>query len=228
MHTHKAVIFDVDGVLVDSYEAHLRSWQIVAREDGVPFSVDDFVATFGRTSREIIERFWHMTDPRAVRDLDDRKEALYREIVAEQFPAMDGAVELIDALHAAGFALAMGSSGPPENVQLAMDRLGRHEAFAAAVSGYDVPHGKPDPAIFLAAAMRLGVPAQRCVVIEDAPPGVQAAQAAGMACAVLLSRGRERAHFAHLRPDLIVTSLRELSPPQLAGLIQRDQPGSSG
>lgn len=219
MMNANAVIFDIDGVLVDSYEPHLRSWQMVAREGGINFSEDQFIAGFGRTSREIIQQVWGINDPEEIRTIDDRKEALYRDLVATDFPAMDGAVELIDALHAAGFALAMGSSGPPQNVQLTVERLGRREAFGAVVSGDDVPRGKPDPAIFQIAARRLSVPPQRCVVIEDAPAGVQAARAAGMACVVILSRGHKVGDFAQIQPDVMVKSLRELTPQRLSGLI---------
>ncbi len=213
----QAVIFDVDGVLVDSYEAHLRSWQSIAREEGVKFTEDDFVAGFGRTSREIIQRYWGIDDEARIRAIDDRKEALYRQMVAARFPVMDGATQLIDGLRSADFALAMGSSGPPENLQVALDGLGRRDAFFAVVSGMDVHRGKPDPEIFLVAAKRLGVCPSQCVVIEDAPAGVQAAHAAGMACVVLLSRGRKAADFADLQPELKVHSLRDLSP----GLISR-------
>lgn len=218
---HKAVIFDVDGVLVDSYDAHLRSWQLAAAEIGRAYTERDFAAGFGRTSREIVRMSFGIDDEQRIRAIDDRKEALYREIVGNDFPAMDGAVELIDALKSDGFAIAMGSSGPPENLELALDRLRRRDAFGAVVSGRDVKRGKPDPEVFVLAAKRLGVPPDRCVVIEDAPAGIQAAQAGGMACVALLSRGRQASDFAALRPNLVVRSLREVSPAQLHKLIGR-------
>ena len=214
-----AVIFDVDGVLVDSYDAHLRSWQMLANETGTTFDEQDFAATFGQTSRDIIPRFWRIDDSEEIQRLDDRKESLYRDIVSRDFPVMDGAVELIDALKAAGFHLAMGSSGPPENIELALDGLNRRAAFAAVVSGRDVRRGKPDPEVFLVAAKRLDIAPARCVVIEDAPQGIEAARAAGMTSAALLSRGRRRDDFTHLAPDLVVDSLRELSPQRLTELI---------
>jgi beta-phosphoglucomutase len=222
---HRAVIFDIDGVLVNSYDAHLRSWQVLAEQTGVRFTETDFVAGFGRTSRDILRQWWSLTDEAEIRRLDDRKEAIYRELVADDFPAMDGAVELIDSLRSAGFALAMGSSGPAENVQLALDRLGRRSLFGAAISGSDVRRGKPDPEIFMRAAGRLGVAAGRCMVIEDAPPGLQAARAAGMACTILLSKGRSEADFSAPSqddadaPDALVRSLREITPGMIEQLI---------
>src|SRR4051812_48987627 len=123
-----AVIFDVDGVLVDSYEAHYQSWRDILAEHGRELTEQDFARTFGRTSREIIAQLWG-DGPSAAesREIDDRKEARYRDIVGRRFPAMDGAVELIDALRAAGFALAAGSSAPPENVIQSLDGLGRRD-----------------------------------------------------------------------------------------------------
>ena len=218
----EAVIFDMDGVLVDSYHAHFESWKALAASDGVAFDEARFAATFGRTSRDIILRLWPgPPDAVAVRALDDRKEALYREIVGRDFPAMDGARELLTSLRAAGVALAVGSSGPPENVELAVERLGG-EFFAATVTGRDVERGKPDPQVFLLAAERLGVAPQACLVIEDAPDGVEAAHAAGMTAVALLSTGRAAADFDDLSPALVVGSLRELSPEVLKSLGERD------
>jgi beta-phosphoglucomutase len=218
----EAVIFDVDGVLVDSYRAHLESWQALAAGDGIALTEERFAATFGRTSRDIIRLLWagRDLDEAAVRALDDEKEALYRRIVARDFPAMDGAGELIAALRAAGVRLAVGSSGPPENVEMALSELGS-SSFEAAVTGRDVERGKPDPQVFLLAAERLGVAPASCVVIEDAPDGIAAARAAGMAAVALASTGRSEADFDDVRADLVVRSLRQLGPEVLGALSPR-------
>ncbi|MCP4663302.1 MAG: HAD family phosphatase [bacterium] len=218
---HQAVIFDVDGVLVDSYEAHFQSWKIVAAESALALGAAQFAETFGRTSRDIIRLLWpggRELDEGTVRALDERKEAIYREIIAEDFPVMDGARELVEALGAAGMRLAVGSSGPPENVELVLDQLGGRALFAAVVTGRDVRRGKPDPQVFLIAARRLNVPAAECVVVEDAPAGIQAAKAAGMAGVALVSTGRRAEEFDGVQPDLVVRSLRELSAERLRGL----------
>ena len=215
-----AVIFDVDGVLVDSYRAHFESWRRMAESLHRDFSEDLFVTTFGRVSREIIAEHWGagcMSDEEIIR-FDQKKEALYREIVAADFPAMDGAAELIRQLSLAGFRLSVGSSGPPENVALAVERLGAVEYFHARVTGGDVTRGKPDPQVFLTAASRLGVPPERCAVVEDAPVGVTAANRAGMASIALLSTGHTADTVQHAR--LIVKSLRELSPERIRQVIE--------
>src|SRR4051794_30864587 len=103
------VIFDMDGVLVDSYEAHFESWQTSVRERGVAMTREDFTRTFGRTSREIIRDLWPgQFEDAGVAEFDAAKEAAYREILATHFPEMDGADQLIRALHAARFRLAIG------------------------------------------------------------------------------------------------------------------------
>jgi beta-phosphoglucomutase len=214
-----AVIFDMDGVLVDSYQAHFESWRRLADQHGYEMAPDQFAATFGRTSREIIRLLWGGGDlsTERVAELDDDKEALYREIIRQQFPAMDGAIELIDSLDEAGFLLAVGSSGPPENLAVVMEKLDRSDRFAAMVTATDVTRGKPDPQVFLIAAEKMSVLPERCLVVEDAPPGIAAAKAAGMKSVGLVSTGRSHAELA--AADLVVDSLRELSPLILARLI---------
>lgn len=113
MSDQEAVIFDLDGVLVDSSQAHFESWQLLCRERGWAISRAQFDTTFGRTSREIIREFWgHVVRCDAeVAEVDDRKESLFRELLAREFPAIDGGVELIDHLRAAGFVVAIVTPG---------------------------------------------------------------------------------------------------------------------
>jgi beta-phosphoglucomutase len=221
MPSSQAVIFDVDGVLVDSYHAHYQSWQLVCREHGLEMTLDQFVATFGRTSREIIVELWSdkFATPAKVAQLDDRKEELFRDILRRDFPHMDGAADLIDNLQRSGFRLAVGSSGPPDNVNLVLDQLQRRSAFQGVVTALDVQRGKPDPQVFLLGARRVDVPPQRCVVIEDAPAGVAAAHAAGMKCIAIVSTGRVRESLQ--AADLTVDSLRELDAPRIAAVLER-------
>jgi beta-phosphoglucomutase len=220
MGTTYAVIFDMDGVLVDTYHAHFESWQETARTEGLsPLSEAEFAPTFGRTNAEVIPGFWgnRRFNDAQIAALADRKEAAFRAIIAAHFPAMPGAGRLLAELHGAGFRLAVGSSAPPENVAVVLDMLQAKQLFQAVVSGADVTRGKPDPEVFLLAAKGLGVPASRCVVIEDSPAGVAAAAAGGMASVGLVSTGRTPEALA--KADLTVRSLCEVSPAVLRGLI---------
>jgi beta-phosphoglucomutase len=212
------VIFDMDGVLVDSYQAHFESWRMIAAEEGLTITEKQFAATFGRTSREIIAAWWgeELTEAE-IRKLDDRKEAAYRQILANDFPAMPGVRALIERLHNAGMALAIGSSGPPENIEVILDHLQAQSLFQAVVSGADVTRGKPDPQVFLKAAQRLGIPPDRCVVVEDAPLGVDAAHGAGAAAIGFASTGRTREGLA--KAELVVDSLEEITPEVVRRLV---------
>ncbi len=215
------VIFDMDGVLVDSYWAHYASWRRLAERQGRTISLAQFDATFGRTSREVIAALWPdvAADGQQVAAWDRAKEALFREILAADFPAMPGAVRLVRQLWEAGMPVALGSSGPPENVALVLDRLGIRPLLAAVITGAEVHRGKPDPEVFLLAARRLGIPPQRCVVVEDAPAGIEAAHRAGMVAVGVLSTGRRPHQLA--QAEHVVTSLQRLSPRCLADLVRR-------
>ena len=218
--TDFAAIFDMDGVLIDSYHAHYESWLEMAREEGLSLTEATFRETFGRTSREVIATVWgaaRQFSEAEIAALDWRKEEAFRRIIQRRMPVMPGAVELLRDLSKAGFRLAVGSSAPPENVDAILDGMHLRDRFAAAVTGADVTRGKPDPEVFLTAARRLGVSPGRCVVIEDAPVGIAAATAAGMACVGLASTGRTRELLA--RASLVVDSLSELSPEVLRKLI---------
>ena len=214
------VIFDMDGVLVDSYRAHFESWRRLADEQGCTFTEADFVATFGRTSREILTECWPADLPaEQVSAADDRKEALYRQAIREEFPEMPGARDLVRALHAAGFALAVGSSGPRANIDVCVAGLDLPGLFSAIITREDVTRGKPEPEVFLVAADRLGVPPARCAVVEDAPAGIEAANRAGMTSIALTGTATAD---ALADADLIVASLAELTPARIAELIDGD------
>jgi beta-phosphoglucomutase len=220
-----AVIFDMDGVLIDSYRAHLQSWQEAARVEGLKITEEQFAATFGKTSREAIPWLWpdrHFTEVQ-IKDFDHRKEAAFRRIIAARFLLMPGVLELLDSLDKAGFLLAIGSSGPPENVDLVLDKLEIRPLLSAVVTGADVTRGKPDPQVFLIAAQRLGVSPDRCVVVEDAALGIEAAHAAGMRAIGLASTGRTRQSLA--AADLVVDQLGEITPATVRSLILAPRKG---
>jgi len=216
--TQLAVIFDVDGVLTDSYHPHFLSWQRMFGELGQSFTEEQFRGTFGRTNRDIFGELYKggLTEDQIV-SWGDRKEELYREIIAEKFTAIPGAVDLIDALVAAGFKLAVGSSGPPANIAVTLENLRRTATFSAIVTGADVQRGKPDPQVFLLAAERMSMPPAQCAVVEDAPQGIEAANRAGMT-SIGLTGTTTREALSHAR--LVVGSLNELSPQRIAELIR--------
>jgi len=210
------VIFDMDGVLVESYRPHFESWRITAREYGKDMTEAQFARGFGRTSREIIRDLWGEVPEAKILEFDRRKEAVYRELIREKIPAVPGVFELVSALATDGFKLAVGSSGPIENVDLVLDGLGLRKYFSAVVSARDVTKGKPDPEVFLTAAKKLGLAPNRCVVIEDAVPGIQAAHNAGMkVIALTTSHPKDKL----VEADLIAADLRGMTANQIRSLL---------
>lgn len=178
----QAIIWDLDGVILDSADEHRRAWKRLAEDEGVVFTDDDFWATFGKRNNDIIPHYWKTASAEQVHELADRKEMYFRAFVRETAAFLPGAEELMRGLHEAGFAQALASSTPVENIKLISTLLGLERYLSIFVSGETVKHGKPAPDIFLKAAQELGIVPAACVVIEDAVAGVEAAHNAGMRC----------------------------------------------
>lgn len=198
-----AVLFDLDGVITDTSELHYQSWQRIADELGVPFDRRANEALRGLGRRESLavllgERFEALTEAQRA-DLLDRKNADYLQRVARLGPQdiYPGITGLMNTLAAAGARLAVASSS--RNARAVLGRLGLTGRLDAVVDGNDAPRSKPDPQVFLVAAERVGMPPDRCVVIEDAASGVEAALAAGMA--VVGVGPSERVGRAQVRVD---------------------------
>jgi beta-phosphoglucomutase len=183
MSQSRAVIWDVDGTLVDTAELHFQAWVEVARRLKKPFNRADFAATFGRRNPEILyQLFGNDLSTQEVADLGFLKEDLYRTAARNGVELLPGVRPLLEGLHAEGFLQAIGSSAPRQNLDLILELTGTRPFFEAIVSSEDTQRGKPDPQVFQVAAERLGVSPTRCLVMEDAVAGVQAAKAAGMKC----------------------------------------------
>ncbi len=207
----RAVIFDMDGVIVDSEPYSMQALIDVLRQYDIEPTEEDVRRSYGRRIRDDLAEYFSRYGVTA--DVDTaiaHKHARYYHLAAGRLQPFPGAMLLLERLRERGYRLALASSGDRIKVAFGMQALRLGEIFGAVVTGDDVAHGKPDPEIYLRAAERLGVVPSACVAIEDAPAGVEAAKRAGMACiAVTNSVGRERL----LRADLIADSLeRDLSP----------------
>ncbi len=176
----QAVIWDLDGVVIDSEEDHKKAWQRLAHETGKEFSDEQFAATFGWRNDAIVPTVWGTVSNEELQELADHKEAYYRDYVRQTVTFLPGAQDLMSALHEASYPQAIGSSAPTANIELVKEVLGLERYINAFVSGETVPHGKPAPDIFLKAAKELGMEPKQCLVIEDAVAGVAAARAGGM------------------------------------------------
>lgn len=213
----RAAIFDMDGVLIDSNAAHFKAFHRIGADLGVQFTDAELQQTFGMHNLQIFPMLLRQALPRErVLELAEQKETYYREFAHTTLQPIPGALGLFARLRQAGWKLAVGSSGPSANVRLAIDVLGIGEHLDAVVTGDDVEHGKPAPDVFLLCLQRLEMSAAQCVVLEDAPQGVTAALAAGIA-AVALTSSRPAAMLGHAQ--LVVDHLDDLSPELLGALM---------
>jgi len=216
----RAVIFDMDGVLVASGPAHAASWRAVARRHGIALSDERFRETFGRTSRDIIGMLWGELTEADVERIDREKERTYRELISGVVPLMIGAREVLAGLSEAGLSLAVASSGPRENIELVLNETGIGRWFHAVVTGFDVRRGKPAPDCFLAAAERLGAAPGQCLVVEDAPVGIEAARAARMPV-VGFAGTHPSTRLRESGASAVIERLGQLTPGFVAELIER-------
>ena len=212
----RAVLWDMDGTLIDSEEYHWLSWRDAMSNEGRPITRDQFLASFGQRNDSIL-RSW--LGPEATRERIDRigdaKEALYRQRVRERgIQFLPGVSEWVHGLHEKGWRQAIASAAPRANVDTILEALHTADCFQAIVSAEDVRHGKPDPEVFLTAAAKLGVPTPRCIVVEDAAHGIEAARAAGMKSIAVTRKP--------LPADVVVPSLDQLAPNTFDSLLNRN------
>lgn len=197
----------MDGVLVDTGRFHLASWHDILLAAGHPFDEAVFQRTFGMNNHGVLSTvFGRAPSAEELVGLADAKEALFREMIAGQAQPLPGVRAWLARLHARGVRQAVASSAPQANIDVLLDALDIRAYFEAVVSAEKMP-GKPDPAVFLEAARRVNLPPTRCVVVEDAIPGVAAAKRAGMACLAVTTTNPASALTA---ADLIVDSLADL------------------
>jgi beta-phosphoglucomutase family hydrolase len=178
----KAIIFDMDGTLVDNMGIHLDIWVGFLAERGVRVTQQEFHRqTSGQRNPEIMRQFIdpNLTDTQVL-DLQEEKESLYRQLHAEHMEPMPGSIEFFETAKAHGLKLAVATSAYRPNVDFTLDGLGIRPYFQAVISAEDVVNGKPHPDPFLLVAQKLGVAPEQCLVFEDAESGVEAARRAGM------------------------------------------------
>jgi HAD superfamily hydrolase (TIGR01509 family) len=201
-----AVLFDLDGVIVDSREHHLAAWMAFAREYTPHAPADYFHRTFGLRNDAIIGGLLEGIDTKTLAQLAEHKEAFFRESARGRLVLLPGVGELLTFLEEQAVPRAIVTSTPRANLDMILDTLGIASRFEALVAEEDASKGKPHPEGFLVGAQRVGVAPANCVVIEDAPAGLQAAKAAGMR-AIGVTTTRPAADLGDA--DLVVESLAE-------------------
>lgn len=217
------VVFDLDGVLIDSHDQHERSWFQLAVEMGKPLSKEQFKESFGMRNVMCIPHVFRWAAPEdheTIHALGERKEALYRELLAvDGIDPLPGVVALLDSLAGAGIPVSLGSSTSRKNIEVCFSATGLASYFGPNYTGAeDVSRGKPAPDVFLEAARKIDREPANCLVIEDAHVGIEAALAAGMrALAVTTTHPRES--FLESGAALIVDSLAEVDAETVRALL---------
>jgi beta-phosphoglucomutase-like phosphatase (HAD superfamily) len=188
----EALIFDMDGTMIDSMPWHAQAWVEFTRRHGIKIDVADLLArTTGRTGSECMrELLQREVDPAEAEALTREKEDIYRELFGPRFAEVAGFNRFAADAAARGLKVAVGTAGDRHNIAFAMSRLSMTPAPLAIVGGDEGLPGKPQPAIFLEAARRIDVAPAHCIVFEDAPFGIEAARRAGMRAVAVCSTHR--------------------------------------
>jgi beta-phosphoglucomutase family hydrolase len=213
--TERAVLWDVDGTLVDSAEYHFLTWREALARENFELTRARFDASFGQRNETILRAYFGADFPaQEIARIANAKETLYREHVHTRgIEPLPGVRRWLKRLRAEGWRQAVASSAPRENLDAIMAALKIADYFDALVSAEEVQRGKPHPDVFLAAARKLGVVPARCVVVEDAPAGIEGARRAGCRTVGVLST------HATLEADIVVKTLAELRADAFARLV---------
>ncbi len=207
--TIKAILFDLDGLMVDSEPHSLASWEAVLAERGVvldQLTIDSILGQrIDATARTLIDKY-QLRD--SAQDLAEAKTEYQITHLAGNVPPMPGLFELLDEIDRRGLQKAVASSGIRRYVDAVLRANNLLDRFSVIITGDQVAHGKPAPDVFLAAARALKVDPQDCLVLEDAPAGVQAAHAAGMMCIGVPDHSVAQLDLS--RADQVVTTLHDV------------------
>ena len=183
----KAIIFDMDGVLINTEPLHFKCWKVLMEEDGINLTYDIYKPCIGSTREYLIqlleERFGKLKrDPdELLKKMQQKK----KEIVERDgFPFLSGVKEAVSKLKEAGYLLAVASSSPTDVIEETLNVLDVRDCFQSITSGREVAEPKPAPDVFLRAMEKLGVSPQECLIIEDSTNGGKAAKPAGAKCAM--------------------------------------------
>ncbi len=216
MSEPRAVLWDMDGTLIDSEEFHWISWRNTMALEGITITHEQFLSSFGQRNDFILTQWLGgSVTPEHMERIADTKEELYRHLVRRDgISPLPGVANWLHQLHKEGWLQAIASAAPRANIDVVLEALSATHLFQGIVSAEDVRKGKPDPEVYLTAAARVGASPGRCIVVEDAVAGVEGARSAGMHSIGVSHNGK------CLSADLVVQSLDLLSRDAFDTLLQ--------
>ncbi|MGD9321117.1 MAG: HAD family phosphatase [Desulfobacteraceae bacterium] len=217
----KGVIWNLDGVLADTAEAHFRCWVTALAEKEIPLDRPTFDGLFGMNNRDMLAQLLgRPPEPKELESITDRKEEIFRMEAQWLVRPMPGALPLLVELEGAGWLQVITSYTPKANVELVLGILGIRQRFQAVLSGEELSAIKPEPTLFLRAAETLGLSPERCVVVEDAPAGVEAAYKAGMPCIAFATTNSREALASVTSSALLFDDLTQVTEKEFSSLLQ--------
>lgn len=217
----KAVLFDMDGVLINTEPLHYRIWKEVFRSRGLEIDYDIYKGCIGATDAFLMELILHNygKDFRNDKKLPEERRVIEKRLLQEEgFPEMPGVKGMLRRLDEAGFLLAVASSSPPDRIHDAINYIGARQYFSLLNSAENVAHSKPAPDIYLDTAKKLGVMPEECIVLEDSENGSIAAVSAGMICVGLDNPDSGDQNLE--RAAVVIRSLQEFTPELIRNLSE--------
>jgi beta-phosphoglucomutase len=212
----RAILWDMDGVIVDTYEGHYLSWKQALEEVGQPYEEDVFRRTFGMNNRLIMATvFGRELEEEFIQKVSNRKEEIFRCDIKGKVQTLPGVLEWLARFEKMGLKQAVASSAPQANIDALLTELQIRHYFQAEAAGSTLK-GKPDPAVFLLAAQKLEVDPHHCLVIEDSIAGVEAAKRAGCTCLAVLTTNQAE---DLAKADMILKDLSLLTKDHLKSLF---------
>jgi HAD superfamily hydrolase (TIGR01509 family) len=224
MNSSKAVLWDMDGTLINSEELHWLAWREAMTKEGLVITRDHFLSSVGQRNDSIIPAWLgSAATAERIERIGETKENLYRDLVRQVGIAFEpGVATWLHRLQQHGWQQAIASAAPRANIDAILESLSEKHIFQAIVSAEDVHRGKPDPEVYLLAATRVGVPADRCIVVEDAVAGIEGARRAGMRSVGVSHNGKD------LHADVCIESLELLEPDAFDRLLNQTQSREAG